>query len=86
MLKIGSVVGLSDNREYVVASRINHYGQIYYFFVDFNNSANVKICVEQRDNEGAYLSEVTNRAFVRRLFSQFGEETKEYLNSKEQSR
>ena len=54
-IKYQDIITLSDNNEYVVASKVNYQGSDYIYLVDINNTSNLKFI--EIEKEG-YLSEL----------------------------
>lgn len=79
MLDIGSVVLLSDNKKYIVASKASLDGRVYYLLVNYNNEKGVKICTETGENGIYYLDEIDGSNVTKELMNNFAISTKGYL-------
>lgn len=44
---IKDIITLDNDKEYVIASKTNYEGKIYYFLVDVNDNSNIKFCYEK---------------------------------------
>ena len=75
MLEMTNLVTLSDDKEYVVTSKAEYEGKIYYYFVDINDNKNIKFLLEDGDE----LEEVDDDELVRKLLPLFLENVKQIV-------
>ena len=66
-IDIDDTVILSDDKEYVVASKLKIKEKIFYYIIDVTEINNYKICYEDDD----LLVEVTDEELVNRLMPLF---------------
>ena len=68
-IDIKDIITLSDDNEYVVASKINYQDSIYYYLIDKDNNKNLKFCVEKLENQS--LIEVEDKNLIQKLLPLF---------------
>ena len=76
-IDIKDTINLSDNNEYVVVSKVNYENNIYYYLIDIENTANVKFCMENKENS---VLEVVDQALIQTLLPMFLNEAKDHIN------
>ena len=86
-IDIKDINTLSDDKEYVVASKTNYQDSTYYYLIDKDNNENLKFCVEKSENQS--LIEVEDKDLIQNLLPLFVESatkaiTKEDLELLEQ--
>ena len=87
-INIKDAVTLSDDRDYVVVSKVSYEGNIHYYLVAADNSGDVKFCTENSVNSSFF--ELEDSALIQKLLPLFIEAsskalTKEDLELLEQS-
>ena len=70
-IDIKDIITLSDDNEYVVASKASYQGKIYYYLIDKAKNENLKFCVEKSENQS--LIEVEDEALIQKLSPLFFE-------------
>ncbi len=75
IINIKDVLTLDDDNEYVVVSKVNYNGLIYYYLLDKNDNSNIKFCYEDSVNEE--LVEIDDKVLITKLLPLF---LKESLN------
>ena len=68
-IDIKDIITLSDDNSYVVVSRVNHQGNVYYYLIDKNNNENLKFCVEKSENKS--LVEIQDANLIQQLLPLF---------------
>lgn len=76
-IKIKDTITLSDNNEYVVVSRIDYQGAVFYYLVDINNLKNIKFC----RGEDNIIEELDDKELIKTLLPMFFDETNKVLDS-----
>ena len=66
---------MDDDNEYIVVSKVNYKGLIYYYLLDKNDNSNIKFCYE--DNVNEELVEIDDKVLITKLLPLF---LKESLN------
>lgn len=75
-MNIRDIVTLDDDNEYVVASKLNYEGKIYYYLIDINKNDNLMFCYED-NNE---LVELIDKELATKLLPLFLEASKDIIN------
>ena len=68
-IDVKDIITLSDDNEYVVASKVNYQDSAYYYLIDKDNSENLKFCVEKPENQS--LIEIENENLIQNLLPLF---------------
>ncbi len=76
-ININDKVTLSNDRKYVVISKIEHEGVIYYYLVDEDSKTDIKICFENVANQS--LIQIKNPEMIAELFPIFLKKSQEYI-------
>ncbi len=76
-IEIKDTILLDDNNEYVVVSKINYESKNYYYIVDKNNNAHLKICYE----DGEDLVELNDKELTTKLLPLFYNEVKDMISN-----
>ena len=66
---IKDTVILSDDNEYVIASKTKYQDNMYYYLIDKNNNENLKFCIEKTENNS--LLEVKDANLIQKLLPLF---------------
>ena len=74
-IDIKDTITLSDDKEYVVVSKVKHENKTYYFILDINDKDNIRICVEKK----FYLVDVSDEKLKNTLLPLFMQQAKEEL-------
>ena len=74
-IEIKDTITLSDDKEYVVVSKVKHENKTYYFILDINDEDNIRICVENK----FYLVDVSDEKLKNTLLPLFMQQAKEEL-------
>ena len=74
---IRDILTLDDDKEYVVASKTEYEGQIYYYLVDIDDITNMIFCYED-DNE---LVEFRDKEIFANILPKFLEASRSYINN-----
>lgn len=69
-MDITDILTLSDDNEYIIASKVNYDYKIYLCLVDINNNKNVKFCYLDNDEVVLVKKESLNETLVLKLFNQ----------------
>lgn len=77
-IDIKDVVTLNDNIRYVVVSKTNYEGNVYYYLTEIENLTNIKFLVENKERNS--LVEVEDKELIQKLLPLFVKESKEKLN------
>lgn len=78
MLDIKDLITLNDGKKYLVIAKLLHDNITYYYIVELDNIANVKICGEGSKNGKITLTEVEDPKIFKKLVLLFGKS----INSK----
>lgn len=74
-IEIKDTITLSDNKEYVVVSKVKHENNTYYFIIDVADDKNFRFCVEKK----FYLVDVSDEKLKNTLLPLFMQQAKEEL-------
>ncbi len=69
-MEITDILTLSDNNEYIIASKANYDYKIYLCLVDINNNKNVKFCYLDNDEVVIVKKENLSNVLVLKLLSE----------------
>ena len=78
-IDIKDTLNLSDNNEYVVASKVVYNNDIYYYLVDINQHSNIKFCKEKRKDNDIQVVELEDKKLIQVLLPLFFEASKYLL-------
>lgn len=81
-IQIKDTVTLSDDKEYVVLSKVEYEGKTYYCIADLNDEKNVRVCEERK----FYLVDVENIPLKQKLLPLFANEAKKELEKMKNNR
>ncbi|MCL2360689.1 MAG: hypothetical protein FWC73_02610 [Defluviitaleaceae bacterium] len=70
-IDIKDVIGLSDGRKYVVASKAIFQNNTYYHLIDQSDDTNFKFCIEKSENKS--ILEVEDKVLIQQLLPLFVE-------------
>ena len=79
-IEIKDVVTLSDNRSYVVCSKIEYQGSHYLYLMDLENNENIKFCKETQKDNKTIVFEIEDKELLQQLLPLFFEEAKFILD------
>lgn len=74
-----NTITLSDDKQYVVISKINYENNSYLYLVDIHDHSNVKFCIEKKQNELTKLIEVEDPFLLQKLIGLFANDVKDLL-------
>ena len=69
-MEITDILTLSDNNEYIIASKANYDYKIYLCLVDINNNKNVKFCYLDNDEVVIVKKEDLSNVLVLKLLNE----------------
>lgn len=69
-------ITLSDDKKYLVASKVSYEGKVYYYLMDVNDYSNLKFCYE---NEGK-LTQIQDNEMIKVLLPLFISNMREDLD------
>lgn len=81
-INLKDIITLSDDREYVVTSKINYEGNDYIYIVDIHDTANIKFAEIQKEGDQAYISEIkgNEKELLEKLIPLFFDTCKSIFN------
>lgn len=77
-IDINDRVTLSNDKRYIVISKINYEDKIYYFLNGFDDKTDIKICLEDVSNSSLVV--VKDRDLIDRLFPLFLKKSEEVVS------
>lgn len=78
-IDIKDIITLSDEKNYVVVSKIDYDEDIYYYLTDVDDNVNTKFLVQNKERSESLL-EVKDAELLQKLFPMFLKKTKESIN------
>lgn len=72
----GNIITLSDNKKYLVLSKIDYSNEKYLYLSNLEDPANIKVCREESENESLQLVVVTDKKLIKKLFTYFFKDMK----------
>jgi hypothetical protein len=84
-IEIKDIITLSDNRNYVVCSRAEYQGTVYFYLIDIENNENIKFVQEKQTGEKITMLEVEDKELLQQLLPLFFEAGKHILDEIQQS-
>ena len=79
-IEIKDIITLSDTRNYVVCSRTEYQGIIYFYLIDLENNENIKFVREKQTGDKTTVIEVEDKDLLQQLLPLFFENSKHILN------
>ena len=78
-IDIKDIITVSDEKNYVVVSKIDYDEDIYYYLTDVDDNVNTKFLVQNKERSESLL-EVKDAELLQKLFPMFLKKTKESIN------
>ncbi len=79
-IEIKDVLTLDDNNEYVVASKANYAGKVYYYLVDIKEPKNLMFCYEDNGDLVESIDKELNTELLPMFYEASKDLLKEFLN------
>lgn len=76
-IKKGNKITLSDNKQYLVLSKIEYSSEKYLYLSNLEDPADIKVCREAEENGSFQLVVVNDKELIRKLFVYFYKDMKE---------
>jgi len=70
-IDIKDTIVLSDDKEYVVVSKVNHQNDTYYYLIDKNVNENIRFCIENKSRQS--LIDIEDKNLIQSLLPLFVE-------------
>ena len=80
-MNITDILSLSDNNQYIIASKVNYDYKIYLCLVDINNNKNIKFCYLENDEVVLVKKEKLSDVLVLKLLNKMVETFKNIKNN-----
>ena len=80
-IDIKDIITLSDDREYVVASKTSYQDNVYYYLIGGNSKKNIKFCIENSSNSS--LIEIEDKELIQHLLPLFLKATSKSISKEE---
>ena len=81
MTNIGDRLYLNDKNSYLVVSKAEYEGKMYYMLLDDNNPENIKICYEKPENNS--VVEILDEQLIQNLGPSFAKTSEIILKNNE---
>lgn len=72
----GNIITLSDNKKYLVLSKIDYSNEKYLYLSNLEDPVDIKVCREESENESLQLVVVTDKKLIKKLFTYFFKDMK----------
>ena len=83
-IEIKDIIKLADNQSYVVCSKTDYQGIIYFYLIDIENSENIKFVQEKQKDNKTVVIEVEDKDLLQTLLPLFYENAKHILDEQQQ--
>lgn len=79
IIKKGSLITLSDNKKYLVLSKVNYNDLVYLYLSSVENEPVQKVCIEESTDDKIILSVVNDKKLIKELVPLFDKDVESLL-------
>ena len=78
-IEIKDIIKLADNQSYVICSKTDYQGSIYFYLIDIENNENIKFVQEKQKDNKTVVIEVEDKDLLQNLLPLFYENAKHII-------